>query len=161
MIKLKNTIKKGLNFGLTSGAITTLGLITGLDSTTGSKFVVISGVITIAIADAFSDALGAHISEESTNNNKKDVWEVTISTFLTKFLFALSFLLPMIFLKEGIAIICSILWGIFVIVLLSYRLAKDNNEKPVRIIFEHLLMALIVIFSTNFIGHFLAKTLKN
>ena len=34
------------------------------------KAVIISGVLVIAIADAFSDALGIHISEESENKHR-------------------------------------------------------------------------------------------
>jgi hypothetical protein len=85
---------KGASFGLTSGIITTLGMIVGLDSGTHSKVVVIGGILTIAIADAFSDALGMHISEESNKKNgNKEVWLSTIATFLSKLLFALPFLL--------------------------------------------------------------------
>ena len=54
-----------MSFGLTSGIITTLGLIVGLHSGTHSKLAVIGGILTIAMADAFSDALGIHVSEES------------------------------------------------------------------------------------------------
>ena len=80
--KMKNSIKKGLGFGLTSGIITTLGLIVGLNSGTGLKSVVIGGILIIAIADALSDSLGIHISEETNKSNKsKKVWESTISTF--------------------------------------------------------------------------------
>jgi len=62
---MKHSLKTGFSFGLTSGIITTLGLMMGLHSGTHSKTVVIGGILTIAIADAFSDALGIHISEES------------------------------------------------------------------------------------------------
>ena len=66
---MNHSIKTGFSFGLTSGIITTLGLIVGLNSGTGSKLVVLGGILTIAIADAFSDALGIHISEESENKH--------------------------------------------------------------------------------------------
>src|SRR3989339_547129 len=59
---MKNSIKKGLGFGLTSGIITTLGMIVGLNSSTHSQAVVIGGVLIIAIADAMSDALGVLFS---------------------------------------------------------------------------------------------------
>ncbi len=49
---MKAQIRKGFGFGLTSGIITTLGLIVGLHSSTHSKLAVIGGVIIIAIADA-------------------------------------------------------------------------------------------------------------
>ena len=54
---MKHSLKVGFSFGLTSGIITTLGLMVGLHSGTNSKIAVIGGVLTIAIADAFSDAL--------------------------------------------------------------------------------------------------------
>ncbi|GAI31399.1 unnamed protein product, partial [marine sediment metagenome] len=38
---MKHSIKTGFSFGLTSGIITTLGLMVGLHSSTGSKLVVI------------------------------------------------------------------------------------------------------------------------
>jgi len=60
-------LRTGISFGLTSTVITTLGLMVGLHSGTGSKLVALGGVLAIAIADAVSDALGMHISEESKN----------------------------------------------------------------------------------------------
>ncbi|MDI6733408.1 MAG: hypothetical protein QME51_05200, partial [Planctomycetota bacterium] len=60
---MNHSIKTGFSFGSTSGVITTLGLMVGLHSGTHSKFAVLGGIVTIAVADAFSDALGIHISE--------------------------------------------------------------------------------------------------
>ncbi|MFN3301827.1 MAG: VIT1/CCC1 transporter family protein, partial [Patescibacteria group bacterium] len=89
---MNHSLKIGFSFGLTSGVITTLGLIVGLHAGTHSKIVVLGGILTIAIADAFSDALGIHISEESeVKHNLKEIWQSTISTFLAKFLFTLTF----------------------------------------------------------------------
>ena len=59
---MKHSFKVGFTFGVTSGIITTLGLIVGLHSGTHSKIIILGGIIVIAIADAFSDALGIHIS---------------------------------------------------------------------------------------------------
>ena len=64
---MNHSLKIGVVFGLTSGIITTLGLMVGLHSGTHSRVVVIGGIVTIAIADAFSDALGIHVSEEAEN----------------------------------------------------------------------------------------------
>ena len=82
------SIKKGFSFGLTSGIITTLGLMVGLHSSTHSKLAVISGIVVISIADALSDALGMHISEESENQHtSQEIWLATIRTFFSKFVF--------------------------------------------------------------------------
>lgn len=53
---MRLSIRKGFSFGLTSGVITTLGLIVGLHSSTHSDLSVIGGILSIAIADAMSDA---------------------------------------------------------------------------------------------------------
>ena len=60
--------RTGLFFGATSGVITTLGLITGLNSGTHSLTAVLGGILVIAVADAMSDALGIHLAEESNPN---------------------------------------------------------------------------------------------
>ena len=97
---MKESIKKGFGFGLTSGILATLGLMVGLYSGTHSKFVVIAGIVTIAIADAFSDSLGMHISQETVKKNTvKQVWEATYSTFFFKLIIALSFLIPVLLLS--------------------------------------------------------------
>jgi len=64
---MKDSLRTGISFGLTSAVITTLGLMVGLHSGTGSRLVVLGGILTIAIADAFSDALGIHISEKGSD----------------------------------------------------------------------------------------------
>jgi hypothetical protein len=55
-------VRTGIYFGLPPGVITTLGLIVWLHAGTQSTVTVIGGVLTIAVADACSDALGIHIS---------------------------------------------------------------------------------------------------
>ncbi|MFA5382010.1 MAG: VIT1/CCC1 transporter family protein [Candidatus Micrarchaeia archaeon] len=150
---MKQSLKIGLSFGLTSAVITTLGLIVGLNAGTHSKLVIIGGIITIAVADAFSDALGIHISEESQKNNKdSEIWESTISTFICKFIFALTFLIPILLFDLSTAIIASIIWGLLVISILSYKISKTRKTNPWETIGEHLFIAMIVILITNFIG---------
>ena len=154
---MKNSLKKGYSFGLTSGIITTLGLIVGLNSSTGSKLVVIGGIITIAIADALSDALGMHISQESENKNtRKQIWESTIATFIAKFLFALSFIIPVMLLDLGTAVIVSIIWGLFALGVLNYFIAKSEKSRPFNVIVEHLIIAALVIILTDIAGKFIA-----
>ncbi|MCK4595551.1 hypothetical protein KAT73_02125 [candidate division WOR-3 bacterium] len=157
---MRHSIKIGFSFGLTSGIITTLGLMVGLHSGTHSKLVVIGGILTIAIADAFSDALGIHVSEESENiHTVREIWEATISTFGAKFLFAITFVIPVLLLPLEIAIIVSILGGLNLLGIFSYYIAKEQKVKPWKIILEHLLIALVVIIITHYVGHWLGSIL--
>jgi hypothetical protein len=110
---MKHSLKTGFSFGSTSGIITTLGLMVGLHAGTRSKLAVMGGILTIAIADAFSDALGIHISEESENKHTtKEIWESTAATFLSKFVFAITFLVPVLWLELPTAIVVSVAWGL-------------------------------------------------
>jgi vacuolar iron transporter family protein len=159
---MKESIKIGLTFGLTSGVITTLGLMVGLNSGTQLKLAVIAGILTIAVADAFSDALGIHISQESTNNSsQKHIWVATLSTFFFKFIFALSFIIPVLIFSLKIAVIADIIWGTFLITVASYLIAKATNQKPFHVIFEHLLISSTVILIANYLGIFIHKTFLN
>lgn len=150
---MRHSIKIGFSFGLTSGVITTLGLIVGLHSSTHSKLVVISGVLIIAIADAFSDALGIHISEESENKHtEKEIWASTLSTFFTKFIFALTFVIPVILFPLSTAIIISVIWGLFIISIFSFKIASEQKKNSLRVVLEHLIISIIVIVTTHYIG---------
>lgn len=154
---MKTQARKGIGFGLTSGVITTLGLMVGLHSGTHSKMVVLGGILTIAIADAFSDALGIHISEEAENHHThKQVWIATVFTFLAKLLFALLFVIPVLLLSLETAIIASIAWGLLVLGALSYGMAKEQKKKPWKVISEHAFIAVVVIAATHLIGSWIS-----
>lgn len=150
---MKDSLITGLSFGVTSGVITTMGLMTGLESGTNSRRVVIGGILTIAIADAFSDALGIHISEEAENvHTESQIWTATISTFLAKLLFALTFMIPVIIFKLQTAVIVDITWGMSVLTFISYMMAKAQKQPIFRVIGEHLLIATAVIAITHYVG---------
>ncbi|MGP8331715.1 MAG: VIT1/CCC1 transporter family protein [Methanosarcinaceae archaeon] len=150
---MKHSLKTGLSFGLTSGIITPLGLMVGLNSSTHSHLVVIGGILTIAIADGFSDALGIHISEESENKHTiKEIWESTIYTFVFKFIFTLTFIIPLLLFQLSTAIIISIIWGLSLLSIFSFYIAKEQKAKPWIAVIEHLAIALIVIFLTHCVG---------
>jgi len=155
---MKDSLRTGISFGLTSAIITTLGLMVGLHSGTHSKIVVLAGILTIAIADAFSDALGIHVSEEAENKYTiKQIWAATISTFLAKFLFAMTFVVPVISFTLSTGIVISLIWGLSILSILSYIIAKSQSEPPWKIVGEHLVIALVVIGITHWVGDWLGN----
>ena len=150
---MKESIKKGFSFGLTSGIITTLGLMVGLYSSTESKFVVMGGIFVIAIADALSDSMGMHISEEFRNKHSdKEVWESTFATFFSKFIFAFSFIIPILLFELKTAVIISIIWGFLLITILSFYISKGSKHSAYRVILEHLSITALVIVITYYVG---------
>ncbi len=157
----RHSIITGLSFGSTSGIITTLGLMVGLHSGTHSRGVVLGGILTIAIADAFSDALGIHISEESENKHtSKEIWISTVATFIAKFLFAITFVIPVLILPLNFAIWTSILWGMLLLGIFSYYLATSQNARPWMVIGEHLFTAMVVVIFTHIIGDWISTAIR-
>jgi len=154
---MKQAITTGLGFGLTSGVITTLGLIVGLHSGTHSRAVIAGGIVTIAVADALSDALGIHISEESRTRNH-DVWQATIMTFIAKLVMALTFLVPVLSMPLDRAIVASVFWGFLVLTAISWQLAIRRRTAVWNVVGEHLLIAGVVVATTHWIGDWVAVT---
>jgi VIT1/CCC1 family predicted Fe2+/Mn2+ transporter len=133
-----------------------MGLMVGLHSGTHSKGAVLGGILTIAIADAFSDAIGIHISEESENvHTGKEIWVSTFSTFIAKFMFAMTFAVPIMFFSLDKAIIISVIWGLTLLGVLSYYIARLQNRNKWEIILEHLIIGILVVGITHLVGDFI------
>lgn len=147
----------GAGFGITSGVLTTLGLIVGLHSGTNSRSAVAAGIATIAVADAFSDALGIHVSQESAGTGERAAWTAAATTFATKIAFALSFLVPVLILPLGAAVLTSIAWGLVLLTGFSWYIARLNQTNPVNAVGEHLLVAAMVIAGSQAVGMLISE----
>ncbi|OGB90978.1 hypothetical protein A2625_06765 [candidate division WOR-1 bacterium RIFCSPHIGHO2_01_FULL_53_15] len=159
---MRESFKTGVSFGSTSGIITTLGLMVGLHAGTHSRLAVMGGILTIAIADAFSDALGIHVSEEAENKHTtREIWESTIFTFLAKFFFAVTFLIPIFIFPLWTAIIVSVVYGMALLVLFSYYMARMAGSNPLPVVAEHLTVGLTVVLLTHYVGDWVSLVFKS
>ena len=126
---MRHSLKTGFSFGLTSGIITTLGLLVGLYATDSSVSIIIAGIATIAIADSFSDALGIHVAEEAENKHTtREIWESTASTFFTKLFVALTFIVPIALLSLSVAVVAVIFWGLSLLAIFSFYITKKAKK---------------------------------
>lgn len=158
---MKSSWQTGVGFGLTSGVITTVGLMVGLHAGTHSRTAVVGGILTVAIADALSDALGIHLAEESRPAAMTlHVWEATLSTFLAKLITAGTFAIPVLLFELRTSIIVSIFWGLVVLTALSAVLARQQGLAPWKAIGEHVLVAIGVVTISYYVGLW-AKTLTD
>ena len=155
---MRHSLQVGFSFGLTSGIITTLGIIVGLNSGTHSQLAVIGGILTIAIAASLSDAMGIHISEEAENKHtSKEVWESTFATFFFKLIVASSFIIPVLILALENAVIISIVWGLVLLTVFSYKIAQNCKKNVLHVVAEHLIIGVAVIIIANFVGIFISN----
>ena len=151
-MKRDEHIEQGMGFGITTAVITLLGAIIGLYSATHSFGAVLGGIISIGIADSFSDALGIHVSGEN-NSRDRHKWTESITALLAKLILSLTFVIIFLTLSLNIAVYTSLVWGFLILIFYNYRLAKRQNQNPLNIISEHILIAVAVIILTYFLGH--------
>ena len=145
--------RTGLFFGATSGVITTLGLMVGLQSGTGSLAAVFGGVIVIAISDAMSDAMGIHLAQESDpESTRAHIWAATLSTFASKFVVAISFALPLLWLPLEQAVAVGVAWGLIIVTAMSYFLARLQQASVWAAVSEHVFIALAVVAISHYVG---------
>jgi len=149
---MSRTAESGFGFGLTSGVITTLGLLVGTAASTGSASLVAGSIITIALADSMSDAFGMHVSAESTNASEKNTWIATFTTFGAKLATTLTFLIPVLILPLTAAVWASVLWGCLLLATMSSFIAKQRGVSPVEPVIEHVGLALLVVFLSHNLG---------
>ena len=155
---MKHSLTTGFSFGWTSGIITTLGLMVGLHSSSGSRVAIIGGVLTIAIADALSDALGIHVSEESENRHgAREVWESTLTTFVSKFMCGAMFIIPILLFPVSTAIMVSVAWGLSLLGILSFFMARQQGRSAWKMIAEHIGIALAVVVATHYFGDWIGR----
>lgn len=150
----------GVSFGLTSGVITALGMVVGLDSATSSKLVVVAGLVVMAIADGLADACGLHVAEETEmsedgecHHTQWEVWLTTAFTFLSVAGFILTFTIPILFFPLESAILIDIVWGMALLIVFNVYIARVKKENAIKIILEHVALAVIVIVVSYGLGH--------
>ncbi len=140
-------------------------MIVGLNSATSSKLAVVAGIIVMAIADGLADAMGLHLAEESEIENgkakhtSKEVWLTTIFTFLSVSGFCLTFAIPILLFPLRIAVFLAITWGMLLLVFINFYIAKIKGERAVKLIFQHILIAVFVIIVSYGVGNLIKKWL--
>ena len=149
--------KTRFSFGSTSAIITNLALMAGLHSQANARISIIGGILVIALADNVSDSFGIHIYQESENIETREVWTSTILNFTSRVLVSLSFVVLMLMLPLNAAIAASMIWGLLLLAVVSYMIAKNESGNPYSSILTHVLIAVAVIFLSNLMGDLLLR----
>jgi vacuolar iron transporter family protein len=143
------------SFGATSAIITCLAFIIGLSKSTHPQMSIIASLLVIAIADNISDSLGIHIYQESDLKKSSVVRTSTFYNFLTRFFVILIFILLVLILPINFAIISSIFWGVSLLIVISFYIAKEQKINPYKAIVEHVAIAVVVIILSNFVSEWI------
>jgi VIT1/CCC1 family predicted Fe2+/Mn2+ transporter len=147
------------SIGATAAITTSMGLIAGLTQGEIAKTGIITGLLIVAIADNISDTLGIHIYKESEGATKQDINSYTYGNFIVRLLLAFTFVLIVLLFSSLTALIISSIWGLFLLTILSYLIAKSKKTNPSREIVWHLVVAMIIIVGSKLLGNLILKTI--
>ena len=146
--KLLTRLSIGNIFGMISGVITSLGLIYGLYGANISKKPIIIGLLSIAISDSISDALGIYYG---TNENKNEAFLALFSKFIIPVIMAINFYL---FNKKKNAIIINTLFSFIILTYVNFKM--ENNTFNIEIL-HNLILTTIIIFIVYYAGIYINK----
>jgi vacuolar iron transporter family protein len=152
------TINK-FSIGATAAITTSMGLIAGLTQGDTAKTSIITGLLIIAIADNISDSLGIHIYKESEGASRQDINSYTYGNFIVRLFLSFTFVLIVLLFSSHTALIVSSVWGLVLLAILSYLIAKKKKTNPVREVVWHVVVALMVIVVCKLLGNLILKKL--
>jgi VIT1/CCC1 family predicted Fe2+/Mn2+ transporter len=146
-------------FGSTSAIITNLALVVGLETSINAKLNIVASILVIAIADNISDTLGIHIYQEAEGLKGKEVWLYSFTNFITRLLVSMIFILLVVLLPLRLAVISSIIFGLLILAIISYIIARHKKINPYRAIIDHIIIALLIVLTSNFLGSWIINKL--
>ena len=162
MFHLDSDLRQGLIFGVSSGVITTSGLLAGLVQTPVSPIIVIVTIVSLAISDGISESYGLFISKKVEDPDDKGPGPVKsfLGLLFTKMAIVLSFLIPFLFSRKlGYYKNMSwpILWGLLIVTLLDYYASSLRNENMLPYLAQHYVVLFITLVLNIFFGRMINK----
>ena len=147
------------SLGATAALITSMGLIAGLTHGDNARTGIITGLVIVAIADNISDSFSIHIYKESEGASRQDINSYTYVNFIVRLILAFTFVLIVLLLPSNAALIVSSVWGLTLLTILSYLIAKNRKTAFFQTAVWHLVVALMVIAGSKLLGNLIIKML--
>ena len=143
---------KRFSFGGTAAIVTSVALIIGLDAATATRPTIIGGLLIVAIADNLTDSLSIHIYQESERLEGREAFVATLTNFAARLLVSLSFVLLVVLLPMRDAVPAALAWGLLLLSVLTYLLARSRGANVASEIGKHIAVASLVISASRLIG---------
>lgn len=145
-----------ISFGGTAAIVTSMALIAGLEAANAGRAGLVSALLIAAVADNLTDSLSVHMYQESERFEQKDAFIGTLTNFGTRFLACLSFVLIVVMLPKHLAALCGMVWGMSLLAILTFILARHRRVSAISEIMKHLGVAAIIIIVSRSVGQWIA-----
>jgi vacuolar iron transporter family protein len=144
-----------ISFGGTAAIVTSMALIVGLDAANAGRAAMVSALLIAAVADNLTDSLSVQVYQESERLEERDAFIGTVSNFVTRLVVCLTFVLIVVLFRTHVAAIGGIVWGMLLLTVLNYILARHRKVGAISELAKHLAVALVIIFVSKGIGHWI------
>jgi VIT1/CCC1 family predicted Fe2+/Mn2+ transporter len=144
-------------FGSSAAIITNASLIAGLGSAGAGKAPILGGLLTFALADNISDSLAIHLYQESEGAGRELPLFATVMNFLARLATSLSFVAIVLAFPVRQSVPVAIVWGLLLLVLVSYLITRSRNQSSLGEIVKHVLIAVIVIALSRLVGYLISE----
>ena len=148
---------RNFSFGGAAAVVTSLGLIIGFDEASAARTTILGGLLIVALADNLTDSLSIHMYQESEHLDSRQAFRATVTNFATRLCLSLSFVMLVLALPIHVAVVASLIWGVVLLMGLTYALAKARNRPVFSEALKHLAAAAIVLAASKAIGHFIVS----
>lgn len=70
----------------------------------------------------------------------------------------MTFIVPVLIFRLQIAIVVAVAWGLLLLSIFSFCIAKKEKAKPWKVVAEHIMIAVVVVAISHFVGKWVAAT---
>lgn len=140
---------KDFSFGAVSAVITGLAIVVGFWGAPDAKVTIITALVILALADNISDSFSIHLHHKS----EREKWtrSETVFNFLTRFVIVLCFSGFVIFLSEYYYTVCSVIFGLAIMTVISYSIAKYRKVSLTLTIVKYVGLSIFVMIASIFL----------
>lgn len=136
--------------GVTSGIITTLGLMMGVNSSNPTRRSIMVAILAMAIGNSCSDAYSVYNARQAERgSNRRVAWRFALMTLAGEFVFTLSFVLAVAILPLSTGIIANLAWGTIALALFSAEQAVVGQKNVILSVGFNLGLAAAIVVLTS------------
>ena len=154
---LDRDTRQGLFYGVNSGVLTTMGVLGGLSQVTSSFRVIIVAIVSLGLSDGLSEGHSLWFSKKArdTNDISNNPLKAGMGLIITKILVTLSYLIPLLFVKD-LKIYKNmsfpIIWSILLLLLIDTQLIKLREKENLMnyLVPQVIIIVLLVLMTILF-----------
>ncbi|MBZ5549639.1 MAG: hypothetical protein LAO22_17065 [Acidobacteriia bacterium] len=144
-----------ISFGGTAAIVTSMALMAGLESANAAKATEVSALLIAAVADNLTDSLSVHLYQESEGLERREAFVGTLANFATRLIVCISFVLMVLLFERRTAAVGGVVWGLSLLGVLSYMLARQRNVSALSEVAKHVGVAAVIVFVSKIIGQWI------